>query len=180
MEIVAGQTAHLALSGLATGRIEGTVRDAATHAPKPDVYCGARAGDHYAGGRSDDTGALVIKDVVVGPTIVTCDRDRTEHAVVVVAGETAHLDIDVAAPKKVRIGMELEERGKQLFVRSVEPDGVAARAGVAVGDRLVEYSVASGVSAAMIVNVLEDALSYQPFPLELERAGKQITVTLAP
>lgn len=178
--VVAGKTATIALTATPTGTIKGTVRDAAQH-PATFIPCVARANGHAIDGGSDGSGVLRISYAIPGPNVVTCGRDPSPHPVDVVAGQTANLDIEVAERPAgpVHLGLALADRDGQVFVSAVEPDGIAARAGIAVGDRLVRWQrFKARPPSAQLVEILEHFAEEQPIDVALERAGKPFTVTL--
>lgn len=177
VDVVAGQVAHVALTALATGRIEGTIRDAVTHEPRAYSYCAATVGTNAVTGTTDEDGAYAIRNVVAGKVTVTCDRDPSEHVVEVVAGKTTRLDVDITLP--FVLGLVLEDRGNNVFVKSVEPGSVAANAGIAVDDRVVKLmGRPMRVPSTYMAKMMDGMLEYRDVPLELERAGKPIAITL--
>ncbi len=192
IDVRAGQTTTVTLSTRNFGSISGLVLDG-TRPPASELRCWAtRANDldpqtQLTLVRTDARGGFRLDGVAAGPTVVTCRNDDTTAVaeVVVVAGQVvnARLDVrgrsDLAAPRG-RAGLKLADQLDHVRVVGVEPNGPAARAGVAVGDVLVSVD---GVA----VGPYEDDIALRkievrdfatPAQLVLERGDKEITLSL--
>jgi Carboxypeptidase regulatory-like domain len=144
VDVKAGALATVALRARGLGAITGTVTFAETDQAVPNVECSAVLLEH---GRmelrsavkttADGRGFYRLERVAAGTHRVTCGR--AFGLALVVEGGTAKLDVVVKPPQpRGDPGFTLAPRRDRLVVATVAPSGGAARAGMAVGDVIVE------------------------------------------
>ncbi len=130
-------TAQVTLHRQGLGKIAGTVVDTSGK-PVEGARCFADGGQN---GRADARGVFEIDGVPAGDGTVMCDmrQIRGSERVTVVEGKTADVVVHVAPLVFGHAGFEeAAQPDRSVLVSAIEPGGPAARAGLAVGDRIVE------------------------------------------
>lgn len=194
VEVMPAQVAKATLELGAVGTVTGRVVDA-KGAPVAGVRCMSSLRDKEridfgaarSQGVSDASGNFRIERASAGPSIVGCfgrDGASAWEQVEVAAGSVTNVPVtleDRGAATRKHAGLTLEDQLDEVLVKTVEPNGAAARAGLAVGDALVTvdgYSIGrhqSDYAMRLIESPRGDAASVS---IVVERGDKQLTLTL--
>lgn len=194
-ELEAGTIQRVTLGLRETGVIAGRVIDDKTRAPLAGLTCMSRsvADDVFddeapAVAKTDTNGTFRLERALVGAQMVACHGDGAQawSRVSVTAGQVAQVELVATkrarppAGERARAGLTLENQLSEVFVKSVEAEGPAARAGVAVGDVLVSVDgkAIGRYQAEMAIRLIEMRGAGAEASLVLERNDKQITVVL--
>ncbi len=173
--VTSGNTTDIALRGPEMGKISGLVVDEEGR-PLPDMTCGmSRVAT------SDASGRFVLR-TSVGRTRVGCYGKNLygeTETINLVADQTLEVKITMRPHKPVPrgvAGFETEPQLDEEHVSLVKAGGPAERAGLAVGDVLLEVEgrKASGESIALIESHGPGAT----VKLKIERDDKERTITL--
>jgi hypothetical protein len=191
--VESGGTARVTLrkhgSG-ATGTIAGTVVDATTRKPIASMECtNALDGVGFEDGEpvfvtSDAQGAFRIERAAVGAHQVFC-RGKSSMAiakrVVVAANQVSRVELSTHTKRTAargHAGISFEYQLAETRVKSLEPDGPAARAGILVGDVLLTIDGAPGNHGEGAIHTIEAHEPGTQVKLTLERDDKELAVTL--
>ncbi len=164
------------------GTVVGTLLDEQTRAPVPSVDCGLDVLQltRPAGVVTDDKGAFRFDRVPEGKVTVWCDGGSA--TVQVVAGQTARVDVVERARPRVHAesGLVLEDQLSDVMVKALAANGPAQRAGIAVGDVVVEVdgSPVTGMRARMTLDWIEERPAGSTIKLAIERGDKRLTMSL--
>jgi hypothetical protein len=187
VEVVAGETAAVALAPLATGAIDGRLYDVRDRAPVADASCFARLTDGGAvGGRevTDADGRFRLV-VVAGRSVeVACHHGRglTRTTIEVKAGAARALELPVVLRREPgegrEVGLSLMEAPPLVTV--VVPGGLAAAAGVEPRDLIVSIDgiAVDGLHGGDVLTLLRDRPADARARVVLRRAGVEKTITL--
>lgn len=179
-----------------TGVVVGRVVDS-KGAPVEGMRCTATLRDtdrvDYDGPRrsatSTATGEFRIEKAPAGEAMVGC-YGREMHAwepVDVKANDTTRVTLEVQRDQQEPVkrggyaGLELEDQLGEVLVKSVDANGPAARAGIAVGDSIVTvdgYSIGRYQSEYAMGLIQEPHGDKKTVTIVHERNDKQITTTL--
>jgi hypothetical protein len=169
-------TVQVTLHRKGFGRIAGTALDT-SGTPVAGVRCFAGS-DQRA--RVDARGAFWIDGVTAGDTAVMCMTNKVHgmQQVTVIEGKTVDVTVRLGPIKSGYTGFKAQEQPDgSALVTSIEAGGPAARAGLAVGDRIVEINgVALG--RAVTLAILERLPPGTPIPLEVKRGDKRQPIEL--
>jgi hypothetical protein len=193
VEVPPAALAKLALRQRGFGTIAGTVVDEATRAPIAGLRCHLfTEAERFGHDRpnadtavTDSKGVYRFERVLAGTASVACANDaifsRGEGEVS--AGQTSQLDLTVRPTKVTRpahIGLEVEVQLGETMVKAVETGGAAARAGLAVGDVILQINdrAVPAWRAQDLVSDIEDGSLGKQIKLAIERADKPMTVQL--
>jgi hypothetical protein len=189
-----GTTKQVTLTKQQAGIIVGTVVDEKTRAPVAGLYCGSYlrggdAGSLYENRSSyaitDANGAFRIERAFVGINGVTCNGPAANALgeAEVTAGQVTRVELATSmrtAPRRGHAGLTLEDQLGEVMVKSVEPGGPAARAGIAVGDVLLKIGdrAVDRWGSEQSLYAIEYRSIDTPTKLTLERGDHQLTVLL--
>ncbi len=192
----AGRTAHVTLTAHGRGRIEGTVTELATQARISGMKCSV--GASQSGGPpvfelstpqgTTDTAGTFSLQAPGGSVLVMCVSTDPQvsgaRAIVDVSAlATTHLDLVAvrAVPPLGNPGFELVPLQFPATVRSVDPSGPAAAAGLQVGDQLLAVDdTAVAVLAPMgAMNLVRNHPPGTSLAVTVLRAGTSVTVKIA-
>ena len=191
--VTARTTARLALRRATPGAISGSVVD--DRGPVADAWCVAvptsPAGAfvferHRHRVRTDAQGTFQIPRVAVGETSVWCSaRQRFGETTVVVAegrATAARVTLQPREPERPRAsaGMTVESQLGETLVATVAPSGPAAKAGVAVGDVVLELDgdKLTPWGAQTVTDAIHWGEVGSTVKLVLERDDKTLTVSV--
>jgi hypothetical protein len=185
--VSAGKASKLVLHAQGFGAVEGTLIDERTHAPISDAFCYSQVDEQHSHGQAmtDEDGSFRMERAPVGNNLVACVSDATiaKGNVVVTAGQTAHVDlIEIAMPARPHghAGLVLESPLGFEIVQSVEPGGPAARAGIQVGDLVLEAGdeePARRYGGSLLAEI-ENHEPGTAVKLKIERGDQELVVTL--
>jgi hypothetical protein len=188
--VAPGATQKVTLRKREVGVIVGTVVDEKSHTPLERLYCtSSLRGDSRSSesgyAATDASGAFRIERAAVGINDVRCGGSAASATgeANVAAGQVTRLDLAASvykAPQQGYAGLTLEDQLGEVMVKSIEPGGPAARAGVAVGDVLLEVddsAVGRWEGGGVLSRIEYRAIGTQA-KLTLERGEKQLTVLL--
>lgn len=196
VQVLPGQIAKVTVQLGEVGTVVGRVVDA-TGAPVADMRCTVVPRDNermgYGGERNeaitDASGSFRVERANAGPSYVGCfhpaARSRSYQALDVAPNAVTNVELKLEASgersRNGHAGLELEDQLENVLVESVEANGPAARAGLAVGDALVTVD---GVTIGRYQSEYAMRLIESPrgdakqVTIVVERAGKEITATL--
>jgi protocatechuate 3,4-dioxygenase beta subunit len=176
------------------GVIAGTIRTKATGAPMPRIQCGAVSvagadSSEPSMAMSDARGEFRLEGVPVGAVHVGCADDSVLAQAQVTVTENQVTHVELTADKRATpddrtgvAGLTLAAPLDEVMVAAIAPGGPAARAGIVVGDvvlRVQEIEIAGlRIDAAGALSLIENSPPGSQVKLALERADKEITVTL--
>jgi hypothetical protein len=184
--VAPGATAHVTLHGHALGAIVGTVVNATAHAPLAGLRCWGNPSSSGLGEDvvTDATGTYRIDRVSPGRRAVTCMNGSSSAygEIEVAAGQTARLDLTARAhvAHGGYLGMTIDNTAGDVVVKSVDPGGPAARAGLAVGDLVLQIDdqAIDQFGRFGVQSTLESRAAGSTVKLKIERAEKELVVVL--
>lgn len=191
VEVEAGKTNRVTLRALEYGGIAAIVVDGKTRAPMADIRCYSRLKDAGmdampSATTSDGSGAFRVDRAPVGDHRIVCDAPRARGfaEAKVSKGQVARLEILMTSkdePMRGYAGLTLEDQLGEVYVKLVDANGPAARAGIAVGDvvRTVEGErMSRGMRSEAVQSFIESRVD-QPLKIGLDRGDKDLEVTLS-
>jgi protocatechuate 3,4-dioxygenase beta subunit len=142
LTVAEGTVSNVVLHRHAYGSISGRVLDADTRQPRVGAKCDTNR--HLDGAEpalTDSFGRFRLEGILAGEVSVVCsDADtRTSAMATVVPGGLTEVELVARAknsPPRSYAGLHFEGQLGDAFVKSVDPDGPADRAGFKVGDML--------------------------------------------
>lgn len=175
------------------GTVVGTVIDEKTRAPVPGMSCMATSLSEDASDTTTDEattdarGVFTLARVTAGRASVSCwgSGASTWKEIEVIARQTVRpqfvaerADDTPIAERSGASGMTLEDQLDDVYVSEVVPNGPAARAGVLVGDVLLEVDgkAMGRYHSELAMDLIESGAAERT--LVLERDDKRVTVTL--
>jgi len=194
VDVMPGQIAKATLELGEVGTVVGRIVDS-KGAPVPRMRCTVALRDRdridFGGSRTesetDASGAFRVETANAGPSMVGCyGRNNTsawkQVEVAPNAVTNVELTVETREEKKAgHAGLELEDQLGEVLVKSVEANGPAARAGIAIGDSLETvdgYSIGRYQSDYAMSLIESPGGDKKTVTIVVERNGKQITVTL--
>lgn len=176
--VTSGKTTTVVLRNPGSGVVSGLVVDDSGR-PLPDVHCGADSADT----KTDASGRFRVS-TTVGTRTVGCyakGLQSDDQTITVVANETVEVRITmraVAPPPRGNAGFATEIQLGEILVASIVAGGPAERAGLAVGDVLLELD---GVKFGPYYDPVPQIQQEGPgavVKLTIERDDKPRTITL--
>ena len=191
-----GATTQVTIAKQPSGTLEVRLVDASTRAPIPNAYCVAspRGVDGSSSiGRMqqriayepEDDGSYRMSALIAGPHTIEC-QVTTAHSTgeaVVSADQVTRLELTMSkqpARNPGTLGMQVELQLGEVRVMGVVGGGPAARAGLAVGDVVVQVDkqTVKETSAYAAIALLDDRFAGDQVTLVIERDDKPRTITL--
>jgi protocatechuate 3,4-dioxygenase beta subunit len=189
--VTPGATKTVTLRKREGGVIVGIVVDEKSRVPLGSLYCtssrrGLQYENGYGYGSTDATGAFRIERAPVGVNDITCSSETASASgeATVIAGQVTRVDLTASphkAPQHGHAGLTLEDQLGEAMVKTVEPGGPAARAGIVVGDvlqKVDDTAIGGWGSSDRALSMIEYHPIDKPVKLSLERGEKELTVTL--
>ena len=138
--VTAGATVKVTVRALGLGDAVGTIVDDATGTPAAGIAC--TAGNSRTEVKADGLGSVRFDHLAAEPTRITCSDEHRSATIpiAIVENQQAHFEMRVgtrSVKAVTHVGMALEDQFSDIVVQSIEPDGIAARAGLLVGDIVV-------------------------------------------
>ena len=162
VEVAAGATAQVTLTGGGSGSVIGRVAEFSGGQAVEGMTCRAQprlgekptSGFTGQGARTDSNGGFVLAEVPAGDIVVACVGAWRSHSdglrlIELPAGETAEIDVPVVAARgdvKVSLGgfgADIDPVSFVPLLVRVRPGGPAATAGFRDGDRIIAVNGAS-------------------------------------
>jgi len=196
VEVKSGETAHVALKSRGLGRVEGAVFEYGTTKPVVAARCGVAADigsgnytmDDTRQGFTDAAGHFAL-DAPLGHGRIICLPPEPPWSgagaeIDVAAGTVASHTLYSVKPTFTTttgsVGLKLQPMTFPITVRSVDPHGPAAAAGIQVGDHVlsIDGGALDGLLAIGAWYLILDHSAGSTATLGIEHAGTTRSITL--
>lgn len=196
VELHAGESVKLTLVSQGRGAIEGAVLDFKTRAPISNATCHAvmsvageqtmTSWDPSTAPRSDSRGVLLIDPAPAGTVTVSCLMPTSTWSpasaeVVVIAGRRARvelLSVEAVGEARGSIGAVFDHKVTPPRISQVVPNSSGAKAGLRVGDLVVEVNGSSvaGLNGMGVATLIENTSIGKDVTLTVLRGGGRRTL----